>query len=217
MGKKEKRISVNSLESIMSRQTVTVPLEGADGVEMVIRRTLPLRDMLQFVADAVSACADSGNGTYAPEVIPFAIRANVLTFYANFTLPSSVEKQYELVYGTNAVEQVMRHINLVQYREIVDAVQSKIKHERSLMESTAVRQLNELTRSMQALSDKGSELFSGITQDDVNGMVRGLSAMEDLDRKDVVREILEFRYGDGDEGQSGEVTLFPRSGTADTQ
>lgn len=124
MAKKEKKIPVSALKGTMSQETVTIPLDGADGVDVVVQKTIPLQEVMQFVADVVASCVDEADGRYMPEVLPFAIKAHVLTSYTNLTLPSDVKKQYDLIYNTKVVDQVVDQINQVQYFEILDAIQA---------------------------------------------------------------------------------------------
>lgn len=98
MAKKEARISINKLESVMRENIVVVPLSGADGVDITIRRRLPLKDMMQFVENVVSSCIDAETATYTPEIKEFVIRSEILT-----TLLNSVAKLIESVGGLNTV------------------------------------------------------------------------------------------------------------------
>ena len=75
MAKKEKKIPVSALKGTMSQETVTIPLDGADGVDVVVQKTIPLQEVMQFVADVVASCVDEADGRYMPEVLPFAIRS----------------------------------------------------------------------------------------------------------------------------------------------
>ena len=68
MSKKSNRISINKLESIVQNNTVTVPMDGNPDIEIIIRRILPLQEVLQFVEDVVSSCIDVETGQYIPEI-----------------------------------------------------------------------------------------------------------------------------------------------------
>lgn len=191
MAKKEKRVPINKLESIMNPVTVTVPLDGTTDVNVVIRRTLPLSDVLQFVADVVAACIDSETGEYTPEILPFAIKANVLTTYANFNLPSNVEKQYELLYNTTAVDQVMSHINMAQYEEIVHAINQKIDFACSAMTSTVVGQVSALAQRMEDFANKSDALFSDVNSEDMSALMRNLSSIDKVDERALVHAVFD--------------------------
>lgn len=209
MAKKEKRISINKLESTMTSPVVSVPMKGVDGVDIIIRRTLPLNDVLQFVANVVSSCIDEETGTYTPEVVPFAIKANVLTYYANFSLPSNVEKQYDLIYNTTAVKQVMDHINMIQYEEIVDAIDEKIAYVCSMMTTAAVQQVNAIAQRMEDFANKSEELFSNVTGEDMANLMRNLSSVGKVDERSLVRAVFDAQNESGTGVDEPEVESAP--------
>ena len=122
MSKNIQKISINKLESVLAGNTVTEILNGTDNVEIHITKTLPLQEMLLFVQEVVEACIDGETGEYLPEAYDFAIRAGVLTRYANFTLPANLDNQYMLVYNTGAFDQVVAHINERQFNDILSLV-----------------------------------------------------------------------------------------------
>ena len=68
MAKKESRISINKLESVLKENVVVVPMRDNEDVSITIRRTLPLKDMMQFVENVVSSCVDAQTASYTPEV-----------------------------------------------------------------------------------------------------------------------------------------------------
>lgn len=191
MAKKEKKISINKWESIMTSPIVTIPLSDAEDVEIVIQRTLPLNDVLQFVTDAVAACIDADTGAYTPEVLPFVVKMNVLTIYANFTMPANVEKQYDLIYNTDVVDRVMAHINKEQYGEIVSAINEKIEYECAIMTSAAVSQVNELASRMEEFAGKTQALFSDVSGDEVSALMHNLSSIGNVDERAMVHAVFE--------------------------
>lgn len=148
MSKKVNKISINKLESTMTNNVISFPMNGYPDIEVTVRRVLPLHDVMQFVADVVSTCVDMETGEYVPEVQAFAVRSSVLTMYANFTLPKDPQKQYDLIYNTTAFQQVLDVIDRVQYDEILYSINERIKHEVAMMESTMARQVAELTDNM---------------------------------------------------------------------
>lgn len=188
---KEKTISINKLEALLEENIVTVPLEGVEDVEIKIRKTLSLKDMLQFVEDVVSSCVDKETGLYSPEIKKFSIRSGILTYYANFRLPQNAEKQYELVYNTNAMEQVMHHINLDQLEEILEAIDARIEHERGMIASVVAIKTNELLARIETFAEQFENMFSGLDNDDVGGALKALSTMENVDEDALAKVVME--------------------------
>ena len=110
MADKEKRISIASFDKVLKEQAVPNTTEHWFGNEVVIKHTISIAQMLAFVDNVVSSCFhDEG---YMPEVKDLLIKSNLLTRYANFTLPENLEHRYTLIYNTDAVAMVSKHISI---------------------------------------------------------------------------------------------------------
>lgn len=190
MAKKEARISINKLESVMRENIVVVPLSGADGVDITIRRRLPLKDMMQFVENVVSSCIDAETATYTPEIKEFVIRSEILTTYANFNLPTNAEKQYELVYGTNALEQVMEHIDRNQFYEIEEAIDARIEHEVTIMETAVSAKTNEMFARIENMVSQFETMFDGLNSNDFNGVIRNIAGLDGMTEESIAKAVL---------------------------
>lgn len=191
MAKKDARIPINKFEALLDDNKIVVPLIGADNVNITIRHTLPLKEVLQFVEDVVSLCTDMDEGTYTPEVMYFGVYSGVLTYYANFTLPKDVERQYELIYGTNAVNQVMAHINRTQYDEIVNAIRERIEFNIRKLENALVQEMQEIARRMTAFAEQSEELFSGVNADGMTSLFNNLANVDQINEKALVQAVFE--------------------------
>ena len=190
MAKKEVRIPVNKLESIRKDKKITVPLKGAEGVEIQIRRTLPLNEMLEFVAEVVASCIDKEDGSYVPEVMQFSISTSVLTRYANFRLPTDISKQYDLVYNTDAVEQVLKHINQEQYEQIVFAIENRIEHELAMIHASTAAKVNELLERFNTVIEQSESMFDGLNDVDLTSLLSNLATVKDVDEEKLVGAVL---------------------------
>lgn len=208
MAKKEARISINKLESIMKENTVTVPMVGNEEVNITIRRTLPLKDMMQFVEDVVSSCVDAETAKYTPEIKEFAIRSEILTTYANFNLPSNVEKQYELLYCTDAVSQVKNHINIGQLYEIEEAIEERIAHEVKMIETVLAAKTNEMMMRVENMVEQFEMAFGGINSDDFNGVMKKLSEMDSVTEESIAKAVLKVQGEDKEALEDADNTVI---------
>lgn len=190
MAKNEKRISVNAFERAMKENFTTVETVQWAGLEVIVKRFISVPEMLMFVNNVVESAFDK-DGNYTPEAMDFAVRINVLTRYANFTMPKDVLKQYELVYGTDAVETVMGFINTNQLNEITSAIQRKVKYACDINVSVVQRELMKLVDSFNELQTSTEKIFEGVSGDDMNRLVSALAAHGDLDEKKIVDAIME--------------------------
>lgn len=215
MSKKSNKISINKLESTMQDNVVSMPMAGHEDIEIVVRRVLPLRDVMQFVEDVVSSCVDRTTGDYIPEVQAFATRASVLTQYANFTLPKDSEKQYEIVYNTDAFQQVLGAIDRVQYDEILYAINERIKHELAMIESSMAGQIADVVAKFDRLMEGSEVMFGSVNGEDMSALIRNLARAGSIDERKLVQAVMEMRKQESAEkhgnyvvASDGEVITF---------
>ena len=94
---KNRRISINAMDSIMKTQYENITTECWNEIDITIKRTISLGDMLSFVNDVVASCFQD-NGEFMPEVLDFAIRSNIILKYSNVSLPDNLEHIVRLRY-----------------------------------------------------------------------------------------------------------------------
>lgn len=199
MAKKGNYVSIGKLESMMDhKNTVTLPLPGVDGAEVTIKRYLTLDEMLDFVNSVVMPCFVEEDGSYLPEAYDMSLRAALLTIYGNFRLPENLDRQYDLLYRTHAVEIVKEHIDQGQFREIMITINKEIKHKRELIYSQAraevkelMNQVGNLVNKIDTLADQSGRLYQNISPEDTANMVKRISNMDKLDEHELVRAVLD--------------------------
>lgn len=196
MSKNNQKISINKLESVLVENTVTEILNDTDNVEIHITKTLPLQEMLLFVQEVVEACIDGETGEYLPEAYDFAIRAGVLTRYANFTLPANLDNQYMLVYNTGAFDQVVAHINERQFNDIVRAIDKKIKFMLDVISSSAVTKINEVIGKFNELAKTAENAFGDVNGEDMANVVKGITQLKDINEENIAQVILKSKAGE---------------------
>lgn len=198
MAKKEKRISINALEKIAKEQFPESVTEQWFDIEVTIKRSLPLKEMLQFVQEVVDACFTT-DGTFVPEIMDFATKSGILTHYANFTLPDNLEKQYWLIYSTGAVDMVCQHINMVQLQEMIGGINRKIDHMCDTDIVATKAKLNDLYEAFVKMGTEVSDLFSGVNAEELQKMVGALGGTEMNEEKIVSAYIEHMKKGAGGE------------------
>lgn len=173
--KSKKRITINAFEKTLEKglpETITIEWGG---LSVEIKPTLSLGEMYGFVNGVVSACVDAETGAYNAEIKDFAIKIMVLENYANFTLPKSSEKTYELIYRTDAYFRVRDNINLVQFDEICKAIDTKIEYALKSNIGAANRQINEIFSSMEGIQNQLSSLLGEVSEDDIKNLLTALT------------------------------------------
>lgn len=166
MAKAEKKISVTAFEKVLKSQNHEVITQPWCGYELKIKYTLSLPEVLGFVREVSSLCFHKEEG-YLPELKDFFVRCGILTYYANFTLPSGLEHRYELVYNTDAVDNVMPYIDQKQFKIILDAIDEKIRHMCDSNISAVEREVDKLVNTLTDLQKHADGLFNGISSDDI--------------------------------------------------
>ena len=190
MANKEKKISIASFDKVLKEQTVPDTTEHWFGNEVVIKHTISIAQMLAFVDNVVSSCFhDEG---YMPEVKDLLIKSNLLTRYANFTLPENLEHRYTLIYNTDAVAMVSKHISSAQFDEILRAIDEKIDYICNTNIMAIEKQMQQLAASFEDVSKKTSEMFAGVNGSDVAKLI-GAIDKGGVDEQKLVQAFLEQR------------------------
>lgn len=213
MAKKESRVSINKLESVLKENTIVVPMRGNEEVNITVRHILPLKEMMQFVENVVSSCVDTENASYTPEIKEFAIRSEIMTTYANFNLPSNVEKQYELLYCTDVFCQVMEHINQKQLYEIEEAINARIDHEVKMIETVLAAKTNEMMLRIENMVEQFESAFGGVNSKEFNEVVKKLSEMDNMTEESIAKAVLGIQQKESENGNADTaagVISFPK-------
>lgn len=173
MAKKEKKISIRAMDEVLRRNYQPVVQDEWNDVEVTIKRTLSFKEMLEFVNDVVMSCFRE-DGSFMPEVRDFVMRSNILTRYANFSLPDNLEHRYELVYCTDAEELVRRYINEMQINEIERAIDRKLQE---LCRSNAIgiqRQMSQLLANLDEAQQKAEQMIGSVTKEDLEKLIMAI-------------------------------------------
>lgn len=174
---KNRRISINAMDSIMKTQYENITTECWNEIDITIKRTISLGDMLSFVNDVVASCFQ-GSGEFMPEVLDFAIRSNIILKYSNVSLPDNLEHRYAILYCTDIVNFVRGHADQEQVDEIINAIRRKVDYLCNTNVRAIQSKLNELISAFDNLQSKTADVFNNISSDDVAKLASVLSSGE---------------------------------------
>ena len=189
MAKADKKVSIALFDKIAKEQFQNEATIEWHDAQLRVKYALSLTDMLAFVDDVVGSCFHDKLG-YMPEVKDFAIKTNILSRYANFSLPDNLEHRYQLVYVTDAVDAVCAAIDGTQLQEIVNSINSKI---RFLCDSKATmiqERINDVLSTMEEMRDNTKSIFDGITHDDLKNLMGAITS-NGLDGQKLVQAYIE--------------------------
>lgn len=170
MAKGEKRVSINAVDNIIGERFVNITSEQWYDVEVKIRRNLPFTEMLTFVDDVVQSCFQK-NGAYIPEVLDFAIKSNLISKYTNVSMPDNLEHRYAILYNSDLVDFVCKHINMQQFQEIVASINRKLSYMCNTNTVSVQNRLNDLISAFETMQEKTEAMFSNVTPDDITRLV----------------------------------------------
>jgi len=172
---KSKKVSVAAFEKVMKEMKAPVRVIDWHGVELHIKRTLSLEEVIAFADAVTKSCFMEETNAYVPEVKVFAIKCCILELYAGFTLPANVMRRYELIYNTDAVDVVLQHIDTRQLDEIIDAISEKVGNKANENASALKKQMYDVYSVLNSLSGQVSKIFSDISPDDVSNLIGAIS------------------------------------------
>ena len=174
MAKGEKKVSIALFDKIARTHFQNENVIQWHEAEVRVKRTLSLTEMLSFVDDVVGSCFHDKMG-YMPEVKDFAIKSNILTRYANFSMPDDLEHRYQMVYGTDAVDVVCSAIDTVQLQEIVNSINSKIRFLCDSKANLIQECINSVLETMEEMRDNTKDIFDGLSQEDLKALMGAIT------------------------------------------
>ena len=189
MAKGEKKISISAFEKVMKEHFHSTTVKEWYGLEINIRRNISVKDALEFAQEVAVGCF-TADGVFVPEIGDFLIRSNVLRRYANFSLPEKLDKQYELVYGTDAFNVVCDYIDTNQLKSIIEAIDRKIDY---MCDSGIVEirtQLSEMVNSVNLMHSTAGDLVDNLSQEELKNVLN-IFKSGSVDEEKIVRAYLD--------------------------
>lgn len=162
-----------SLDEILGGELIVTNAVEWRGVEFIIKQTLSIGEMLEFVNDVVTGCFQE-NGGFLPEVADFAIKLGILNKYTTLELPGELERCYEIVYCTDLVEFVSGYINTEQLGEITASINRKISYLCNTNVMNIRGQIMELLTSFETIQQRTTDMFQDLTPDDMKNVIGAL-------------------------------------------
>lgn len=200
MAKNEKKVSITLFDKIAKEHFKNESIIQWHEAEVRVKRTLSLTEALGFVDNVVGSCFHDKLG-YMPEVKDFAIKSNILTRYANFSLPDDLEHRYQMIYGTDAVDAVCAAIDTTQLQEIVSSINNKIRFLCDSKANLIQERLNSVLDTMKKMSDTTKDIFDGLTSEDLKTLM-GAITEHGLDEQKIVAAYMEQKRAERHDGNT---------------
>lgn len=196
-----KKISVGAMDRAVKDEALYTEHDFY-GEVMIVKRKLDLNDMVTFV-NVVADGVFTEDGEYMPEGGDFAERCALLELYANFRLPTNVEKRYALVYSdvmSDAVHTIMENIDEAQYEAIMNAVYAKRNYRIRTDIRTAEKKVDALIQTIDELGRQINDVFGGMSEDEMKGIFSSLA--KGVDEGKIMEAYIASKEKDTAEGKT---------------
>ena len=108
----------------------------------------------------------------------FITKKNLMTYYANFTMPESQSKTYDLVMAsTGIINAILDNIDIDQFTMIQRSIDERIAFEEQKMIAEQQSNVRKITEDVSEFVSKMSSLFDGIDPEQMDGFMTSVSKM----------------------------------------
>jgi hypothetical protein len=174
--------------------------EGEDIFEVTVKPKLSLVESVAFIKSIINEMFSENDETDTPFATKeYIIKAFTIVFYTDI---EDVDDLYDLIYNTNIYDSIMSHedFNLLRYDELLSELREQIDYEvakRQNQFKAGTEQLISTVKieveSILSSFEKIGEVFKDIKPEEMQGLVKSLSSVENLDEKKIANAVLEFR------------------------
>lgn len=198
MADKIKKVSINAFEEAVNSQYEATQSFDWNGITIVVKRNLTLREMMSFADSVVKNCFKKEDGTFIPEIKDFATRSCIYEYYTNITLPANIEKRYDLLYHQMLLDEIMPRIDSLQFNALIRAIEDKVAHLAQANIEVVTKQMNELYASLDNMQAQFGKMFEGIDEESISGIVNALGKGT-IDEEKLAKAVLGLKNKNGDE------------------
>jgi hypothetical protein len=191
MAKKENaEVSITKLEKFCKQNdkvntVCTFEVDG-EAVEYSVKYRLSLEDCIKFVDDVVSGCIDKSEMTLIGIARSFLIKRNLMTFYANFRMPSDISKAYAYISGAESIiNDIIDNIDAAQYASLLDDIDKGIEFEINKMTCEQETRINGVIEKLNGISEQMESIFGGISGEEASKFISTVASAGQIDAKDI--------------------------------
>ena len=114
------RITAEQLCAAVTPKKEAIQVKWEGNLPLTVRTMISIEEAAKFTDAVLQTCwIDEG---YYYEVMDFAFRCAVITYYSNVQLPEGAEQKYEMVYGTDLYGTILKYINRDQVEALSEAI-----------------------------------------------------------------------------------------------
>lgn len=183
MPKKNNRISVNTLEKYCSHlnlvpNDVQMQYGENETISFTVKPLLSMDESIHFIEDVVRECIMVDDMIIIPFARDFITKRNLMTYYANFTMPKSQSKEYDFVMAsTEIINEIINNIDKNQFAMIQRSIDERISFEERKMIAEQESNVRKITENVSEFVSKVSGLFDGIDTEQISDFVTSMGKM----------------------------------------
>lgn len=183
MSKKKNKISVNTLEKYcdqlnLSPQEIQMPYGDGETLSFTVKPLLSMDESIRFIEDVVRECIMADDMLIIPLARDFIVKRNLMTYYANFTMPESQGKTYDFVMAaTGIIAVILDNIDLEQFNMIRQSIDERIAFEERKMIAEQQSNVRQITENVSEFVSKMSGLFDGVDAEQMGNFVTSMGKM----------------------------------------
>lgn len=183
MSKKKNRISVNTLEKYCSQlnlvpQEIQMPYGDGESLSFTVKPLLTMDESIWFIEDVVRECIMADDMLIIPLARNFIVKKNLMTYYANFTMPESQSKTYDFVMASSGIISViLDNIDLDQFNMLCQSIDERIAFEERKMIAEQEHNVRQITENVSEFVSKMSGLFDGVDAEQMGNFVTSMGKM----------------------------------------
>lgn len=161
----------------------------------ITRTTLPLNIMTGFVESVVDSCVDETTGEYTPQSYDLAIKINTVLYYSDYKLPKELEQQYEFLLNNDLYNHITEHINKTQYREILRAIDRKIKFKLDCISYSLTTPAKQIIDKLDNVINENQKTLDMLNETNINKLIDEVSKISNLNDSNVNSKIIALTQG----------------------
>lgn len=183
MSKKKNRISVNTLEKYCSQlnlvpQEIQMPYGDGEALSFTVKPLLTMDESIRFIEDVVRECIMADDMLIIPLARNFIVKKNLMTYYANFTMPESQSKTYDFVMASSGIITViLDNIDIDQFNMLCQSIDERIAFEERKMIAEQEHNVRQITENVSEFVSKMSGLFDGVDAEQMGNFVTSMGKM----------------------------------------
>lgn len=197
MANKIKKISINAFEKAVETEYEPYTTVEWRGLNIMVKRTLTVNDVLTFTDSVVKSCFKNDDGSYMPEVKDFATRSCIIEHYTNISLPSNLDKRYDLLYHSDLLDAIMPNVDQLQFNALIRAIEDKVSHLAQVNIASISKQISDLYASMDVMRKQLEAAFAGVDGREINNILGTLSNGK-IDEAKIVKAIMDAKKEAGE-------------------